>query len=106
MKKAFENYISMLDDSNLEDSIVKDLDILQLSTSEKSFNLATKLYIEKYSKVSNPNIKSFLSYFTKEWINHGLESINATIKKEATFRDRMPMADFIKTALILLKNGL
>jgi hypothetical protein len=65
-------------------------------------------------------IKKFIFYFKKEWIkkhsgwyegymplnpstNNGLESINATIKKEHTLRQRLALALFLKVKIDIVK---
>ena len=66
-------------------------------------------------------MKKFLVYFSNEWLvkhvgwyegyledspstNNGLESINSTLKKESTLRNRMQMSEFLKTTLDVAKN--
>ena len=115
MKKSVDNYLSILGEKDLQCAVLKDINVLQLATTEQQFCVASRLFFQKYSSNSNSNMKKFLEYFNKEWLvkhvgwyegylkdspstNNGLESINSTLKKEATFRVRMPMAEFLTTA--------
>ena len=121
MKKAVTNSLAMLADSVLQNAMLRDIDVLQVATSEQQFNFASKLFIQKYSCNTNSHMKKFIKYFNNEWLhkhvgwyegylekspstNNGLESINSTIKKEHTFRVRMPVAEFISTSLEINKD--
>jgi hypothetical protein len=121
VKKAVDNKLAMLAEKPLQDALLKDIDVLHLATSKEQFNVATKLFIEKYSSNQNVNMKQFLKYFQNEWLvkhpgwyegylegcpstNNGLESINGTLKKESTFRTRTSLAEFITTANCIAKS--
>ena len=90
----------------LKEEIMEDIDTLQLSSSEEVFEKAKDLFIKKYKKQTE-----FISYMKDMWFsshrhwyegaalstpshNNGLESHNLVVKKEGTFRERMPLSRF------------
>lgn len=85
---------------------------------KKQFKMASKLFIKKW-QTEEPE---FAKYFQNEWIikngnwyegaarlapstNNGLESFNSVIKKEATFRKRLSVADFTQTLCKLVEDS-
>ncbi len=105
MRKAVSEHVAALKDKELQQCIMKDIDVLQLATSSSLFDAATKLFCEKYAETNNPEMEGFIKYFHSEWIvshsgwyegyqsgcstNNGLESTNRVIKDDHTFRERL-----------------
>lgn len=92
-----------------ENEIMNDIAILQLSSSRKIFNCATRLFIKKWKR---HGLIDFCNYFKKEWVdknsnwfegvaaytpstNNGLEAYNNIIKKFETFRQKLQFSRFI-----------
>ncbi len=90
----------------LKEEIMENIDTLQLSSSEEVFEKAKDLFIKKYKKQTE-----FISYMKDMWFsshwhwyegvalstpshNNGQESHNLVVKKEETFRERMPLSRF------------
>lgn len=90
-----------------------DLYQLQVATSTAQFNVAVKCFITKWSQ--DDDVKEFIQFFQEEYVdqranwyegaalgypstNNALEATNSTIKKEFTFRERLPLKQFIETA--------
>lgn len=84
-----------------------DLDKLQLARNETIFDVASKLFLKKWAKVS----KDLVKYFESEWLkqhrnwyegfrrktpstNNALESKNKGIKDEYTLRERLDLGQF------------
>ncbi|RNA00682.1 hypothetical protein BpHYR1_026613, partial [Brachionus plicatilis] len=120
-KKAITTRIAILNDSTLQSQIMLDLDALQLCQSDCLFEKASKLFLKKWINHSNKNIKDFLRYFESEWLlkhpgwyegflsdgpstNNGLESINSTLKKNHSFRKRLPLHQFLSLAKDIIKH--
>ncbi|KAB0790703.1 hypothetical protein PPYR_14849, partial [Photinus pyralis] len=103
--------------------IGRDLHALQLCIDDEVFIIAENLFLKKWESKNVTNhqaIKDFINYFKKTWLginrfwyegacarfpstNNGLESINATIKKEHTLRERLPVGQFmeaLRTSLV------
>jgi len=72
---------------------------------------ACTLFIDKWSKTTDTEVKECVDYFITHWIrsnnswyegiavghpstNNGLEATNAVIKQEHTFRERLPVGQF------------
>ena len=115
MQKAVSNRLCILDENQLEKLILIDINALQLTSSNRLFEAAVKLFVEKWKRHINVNINSFLEYFQDEWVDHhcgwyegylpdgpstnnGLEGTNGTIKTEHTFRKRVSLATFLLKA--------
>ena len=118
MRRAAEEKMSVLTDLTDSDSkksshalkqqLLQDLDVLHNSPSQKLFNVASDLFLEKWRNSANKQMPSYLSYFKNEWLsdshrgwyasyisgvgtNNGLEATNAVIKKERTLRKRLAL---------------
>lgn len=108
-KKALKkNLPSLISEIAVHNSILSDVDKLQLSQSPEIFNRASNLFLKKYNKY-----KSFCRYFSDVWLkdnpnwyegctpipspstNNALESWNSLIKREKSFRNRYPMNQFL-----------
>ena len=115
MQKAVSNRLCILDENQLEKLILIDINALQLTSSNRLFEAAVKLFVEKWKRHINVSINSFLEYFQDEWVDHhcgwyegylpdgpstnnGLEGTNGTIKTEHTFRKRVSLATFLLKA--------
>lgn len=96
---------------------IYDLDKLQLSKTTRIFNKASNLFLLKWKSISS----ELVEYFEREWLlqnrywyegarlntpstNNGLESFNATIKREHTFRERLELSRFLVVLFEMLKQ--
>lgn len=102
---------SLITDQDVRSHVLQDIYILHTAPSESLFDVAHQLFIQKWRKRNIPNISAFLEYFQTEWIkshkgwflgythgptsNNGLESTNKSIKKEHTFRQQLPIDEFL-----------
>lgn len=94
-----------------------DLDKLQLARDQQTFDTASTLFVEKWSKVS----KELVKYFEDEWLvqnrnwyegfrvktpstNNGLESKNRLIKDEHTLRERLDLSQFRVVLFSMVKQ--
>jgi hypothetical protein len=100
-------------DEDYKDEIMVDIDALQLASNNENFDKAKDLFIKKWnSKKQN----EFINYMKSMWLSshqnwyegvafntpshkNGLESHNLVIKKEETFRERMPLPRFIQQCI-------
>lgn len=88
--------------------IIEDIKKMQLASNKGIFEMMTKLFREKWLDTES----NFVEYFEKEWLgshsnwfegaaqytpstNNALESHNATIKRNITFRRRLPLEEFL-----------
>ena len=101
----------------VRDLVIEDIHALQIAPSEKVFDVAVQHFLAKWKRHDIPFLKEFLEYFNKEWVvahkgwfvsyvstNNGLESINGVIKDQNTYRDRLPLAQFLDVAVDLVRN--
>ena len=89
---------------------------MQLAPTTEIFNKAVYLFFKKWKKE-----KKFLEYFQSEWVtchsnwfegvaynvpstNNCLEAFNSVIKKEVTFRERLPISRVLQTAKTTVEN--
>lgn len=112
MRRNGVKHLHFLDDE-FRDEALDDIDHLHLSSSKDKFEKAKLLFIKKwYAKKQ----KTFIEYMNEMWLsthqnwyegiaeytpsqNNGLESHNLVIKKEETFRERMPLSRFLHQSL-------
>ena len=83
---------------------------MHYALSEKEFKYLRNLVFEKWESL-DCETSEFLKYFKREWVttnpnwyhgyclgkpitNNALEAINATIKRDHTFRKRLPLGNF------------
>jgi hypothetical protein len=102
----------MLEEDNRED-VMTDIDSLQLSSNKDVFEKAKELFIKKWVTKKQTE---FINYMKSMWLsthqnwyegiahntpsqNNGLESWNHVIKKEETFRERMPLSAFLQQCI-------
>lgn len=93
------------------DAILSDLDLLQLSPSNESFQIALNLFFEKWKKE-----EEFIAYFKEQWVDkncnwfegvaklipktdNALEGKNKWIKDSDTMRERLPLVQFLNSLL-------
>ena len=93
--------------------IRSDIVLLQISSSEKEFDISYNLFRIKWIQVNDESIFNFLNYFENTWINHNkhwyegyclftpstnncLESVNLRVKQDHTLRERIPLSRFLK----------
>jgi hypothetical protein len=80
-----------------------------------------QLFFAKYRNHQNTHIAKFLEYFDAKWVkelpgwyggyapgvpvtNNALEATNNVIKNEQTFRERMPLSDFLDLMFNIVKT--
>jgi transposase-like protein len=96
--------------------IFEDITKLNLAKSDAVFDKAAELFLSKWAK----NVE-FCAYFRKQWLdqnlfwyegagpgipstNNALESTNASIKREETFRERRGLGEFKVMLLEMAKK--
>lgn len=89
-------------------AILSEIKQIQLSPNTEEFKKATELFLKKWSVKE----KDFCDYFNKTWLqshsnwyegiasytpstNNGLEAFNGIFKCHYTFRERLPMNEFV-----------
>ncbi|CAF1288171.1 unnamed protein product [Didymodactylos carnosus] len=63
MRKRVQKKLHLIEDKNLHNEIMDDIDTVQLSNSQKTFEVATKLFLKKWKSE-----EKFLQYFSSEWL--------------------------------------
>ncbi|CAF0764771.1 unnamed protein product [Brachionus calyciflorus] len=114
-------------DKNTKSKIKADIVAIQTFTTTSHFSTAWQLFHQKWSNESNHNsssqlIQNFLTYFSKNWLgeytcgwyeeyakglpstNNSLESTNNVIKNEGTFRELLPMNEFLSCVQEFITN--
>ncbi len=109
VKKCVDSRIRHLKKED-KNGLESDISLLQLAASPEGFKIASQLFLQKWSHIGQTDVKmsDFLQYFETQWLNinplwyegafpmgpstnNGLESTNAVIKRDYTFRDRLPV---------------
>ena len=104
--------MKVLTKEGVRGQIIADLNCLQTCLKEETFCRASQLFVNKWrAKNKDTRVQQFLDYFEAQWLsknlawyegaafgypstNNGLEATNATIKREHTIRERMPVSQF------------
>lgn len=68
MRAKAEQKTAMIGQKETRDSIMQDIDALQLAPSEELFDEAAKLFLTKWRKENVANLQDYLVYFENEWI--------------------------------------
>ncbi|GBM65566.1 hypothetical protein AVEN_169848-1 [Araneus ventricosus] len=96
-----------------KDEIRNDIECLHLCPDDETFNIVSELFLKKWKEKNDVNITTFTEYCKSVWLtsnrywyigsrnyfpitNNGLEATNAVIKKEHTFRERLPVGQFLE----------
>lgn len=116
-RNVAKNLPKYIRDKKKQNEFLADLDKLQLARSTEDFEKASKLFIEKWRKVSS----ELVEYFSQEWLqqhrnwyegymeltpstNNALESFNRVIKDEQTLRERFDLSRFRTTLYNMVKQ--
>jgi len=100
-------------DAEFRDDLMDDIDTLQLASNKDVFDKGKYIFIKKWLSKKQ---KQFIDYMKNMWLsthqnwyegvashtasqNNALESHNLVIKKEDTFRERMPLSRFLQQCL-------
>jgi len=119
VKANLDKKLNMIKDKNVQATILQEIDILQTANNRENFDLASKLFFQKWSDSGYHGVSEFCNYFEHNWIrinsnwfegaapkspstNNGLESINRTIKSEITKYERLPLSRFLPAVKKLL----
>ena len=111
--------LAIVGDKILAAKIKSDIYFLQTAVNEPEFNRLKGLLIQKWRNKSE-GVDLFLDYFQREWLdkncnwfegfqesgisaNNGLESNNRWIKEDFTFRERLPMNQFLPCLLRMVE---
>lgn len=95
-----------------KEALREDICFLQLSSSTEVFNKTTQMFFGKWDVCMNSDVQVFLTYFTQQWIdlrpnwyegfapngpstNNGLEATNRYFKEKTTFREKLPLNEFL-----------
>ena len=98
-------------DSDLKDSVLRGLEVLQLAPTMIEFQMVVRLFLEWLD--GHPQLEVFKDYFSTQWLgdlqgwyegftgcypsmNNGLEAVNGTLKASYTLRDRLPLPRFLQ----------
>ena len=68
IRKAVNDKLSILNDSDLATEIMQDIDALQIFPTVELFDIASKLFLAKWRGHRNPHMPAALCYFEKEWL--------------------------------------
>jgi len=119
---SIEKFLKVLPKETRE-HIKTDIQFLQLSDSEETFLEGVDLFLNKWRGrgKSDVRITTFIDYFQGQWVlknaawyegaapgtpgtNNGLESTNAVIKRSHTFREGLPVSQFLETVRRILRS--
>ena len=107
-----EKKLNSVRDKDIREEIISDIALLQLCESEQVFDAAVTLFMKKWEK----EVPEFLLYLKESWLgenkywfegsalhipstNNGIESTNRVIKRQFTFRERLPVDRFFTVCL-------
>jgi hypothetical protein len=119
MDKKLEAYIK---DKDVRNELQRDIDTLQLASSNEEFDLVWNLFRTKWMESAVLGVKDYVTYMRLNWIdnnkgwfegcapcfpstNNGLESTNAVIKRQHTLRERLPLMRFLEVAKSAIVHG-
>ena len=105
----------------LHTKILRDIEFLQLMYSKDFFDLASKLFIEKYEKSKIKEVEKFLEYFQKNklqkdsnWYegaalfapstNNAIESMNSNLKTNYLEGHQLPLFRFLLKCKQVIKD--
>ena len=108
-------------DTKIKDSIKADLKNIQMSHNTKTFEKLCALFIKKWKQLDDTNVNTFCDYLNDNWIeknekwyegaapgypstNNGNEGTNQDIKDSYTFRERLPLNQFLALMLNIAKS--
>lgn len=112
LRRNVTKKIDSLVNERYREEMIEDVDTLQLASSTEIFDKASRLFIKKWNSKGE---KSMVKYMNDEWFtshrnwyegiahftpstNNALEAFNGVIKKEETFRERIPLSAFLTVA--------
>lgn len=115
--EPYSKRLKKSDQTNLN----RDLRCLQTATDEEMFVTASHLFIQKWEKSRDENVKHYLDYFRERWLqknsgwfegfatsfpstNNGIEATNSVIKRDHTLRERLPVGPFLNNVVTLVKG--
>jgi hypothetical protein len=107
-------------DIKVKEQIKEDIKCLQMSDNENKFRKLCDLFLKKWRSV-DASVNTFCDYFNDNWLlknykwfegaapgypstNNGLEGTNNDIKNSYTFRERLPMNEFLVLMLSIAKT--
>lgn len=120
MLRNVEKYLKVLPESTCV-RLKRDIAILQACLDEEMFRKASELFLKKWNAPADQQVTKFLAYFRAQWVvknnawfegaapgqpstNNGIEATNAVIKREHTFRERLPIGHFLHSAIELVEK--
>lgn len=107
---------------DLKAQFMQDVTAISYAWSPEAATLLKNLFFEKWEGSDNPQVLDATAHFKAEWCNdrlgnwscghahnsvvntNGLESTNKVIKDELTYRQLMPVLDFLQKGLIWLRE--
>ncbi|CAK9294195.1 unnamed protein product [Gordionus sp. m RMFG-2023] len=112
VKKMVDSRLKSIKDSVITSEIINDIHFLQTTKSPRVFEKAFYLFKQKWTSKNSAAISDFIEYFEGEWIsknngwyegyaigypsnNNGLESTNKKLKDLYSFRERLPLNEFL-----------
>ncbi|CAK9297415.1 unnamed protein product [Gordionus sp. m RMFG-2023] len=112
VKKNIDSHLRVVGESKLMNNLKDDIEFLQTLQSQKIFDKGVELFRQKYASQNSMVVDNFIEYLSKEWIisnkgwfegyvvgypstNNSLETTIKAIKDQYTFRERLPLEEFL-----------
>ena len=120
--QATEKYAKKIVDMQLKAQFMQDINAISYAWSPAAAIRLKELFFLKYEHHPNPVVVDVTAHFKNEWCNarlgnwcsghalncvintNGLESTNKVIKDELTYRQLMPVMDFLQRSLVWLQE--
>ncbi len=113
VKQNLEKYFKLLRKCPEYLNHKRDIFSLQTSKDEKTFCVATGLFLKKWSSKKEQRIKERVAYFNSEWLeqcsnwykciairyqstNNGIKGTNGVLKKDFSLYERLPVGQFLR----------
>ena len=110
--KNMDSHLNTIKDKQNKAQLRLDIEFIQLLKNEEIFDAAIQLFIKKWKSKKCLFINNFVDYFINEWFksnkgwfegfaigypssNNALEATNGKIKSLYTFRERLPVGEFL-----------
>ena len=120
--QSTEKYAKKIVDADQKGQFMQDINAISYAWTPEAAVILKNLFFLKWEAHANPQVRDATAHFRTEWCNervgnwscghsrnsvmntNGLEATNEVIKDELTFRQLMPVLDFLQRALLWLRE--
>ena len=121
VRRNLEKKINCVKDSEVKAELWRNIYLMQSAHDKPSFDLLCRLFLKKWRNKHKEDIDQFISYMNSNWIqmnsnwfegaacgypstNNALEATNNDIKNSYTFRERLPLGEFLVLCIRMVEK--